>query len=161
MITAEELRARVAYDPATGIFTRLHATGYRGGHRAGKKLGTVNGAGYVVIGFGRKIYLAHRLAWLYMTGEWPISLVDHRDLDGTNNRWGNLRPADKSLNAANTMRAFCGYSWHPQTRKWCAKIAVRGKRIYLGLFENEEQARQAYVTAALKYRGEFTRLAPR
>ena len=76
MITQARLKELLTYDPETGYFTRnVNVKGANAGERAG----TITAKGYIAIGIDRKHYLAHRLAFLYMTGEWPKELVDHKD----------------------------------------------------------------------------------
>jgi hypothetical protein len=93
MLTAERLRELLDYDPETGVFTRRITTGRNRRWKAGDKVSGRPSAttGYLGIGIGKRRYAAHRLAWLWMTGEWPKNLMDHRDCDRTNNRWVNLR----------------------------------------------------------------------
>lgn len=106
-------------------------------------------------------FLAHRLAWLYVTGAWPIALVDHRDLDGENNRWSNLREADKSQNGANTgaprtnKTGFKGVS--RLKARFRANIKIDGRQCWLGSFVTAEEAHAAYCAAAKQRSGEFAR----
>jgi HNH endonuclease len=97
-LTAEILRVLLTYDPATGIFRwRVRA----GPRAAGSIAGSKSDDGYWVIGLGGKVYKAQRLAYLYMTVEWPPGQIDHRNIDHADNRWDNLRLADTSRNKAN------------------------------------------------------------
>jgi hypothetical protein len=67
--TAEMLRAALHYDPLTGIFRHIKAKrGIRAGAIAGRR---VSGKGYWQICINYQYFYAHRLAWLYVTGEWP------------------------------------------------------------------------------------------
>ena len=98
MITQARLKELLTYDPETGYFTRnVNVKGANAGERAG----TITAKGYIAIGIDRKHYLAHRLAFLYMTGEWPKELVDHKDTIKINNKWENLREATNSQNKRN------------------------------------------------------------
>lgn len=86
-------------------------------------------------------------------------LVDHKNGDGLDNRRGNLRPANKSLNAANSRKrsgshnTLRGAIWRPGDR-WEARIQGR----VLGTFRSEEDAARAYDSAAREVFGEFARL---
>lgn len=88
-MTQDELKKVLSYDPCTGIFTRK-----------GRPTGRVN-KGYVQISIKSRLYSAHRLAWLYMTGEWPALEIDHRDGNALNNSWSNLRLATRGQNCQN------------------------------------------------------------
>ena len=98
-----------------------------------------------------------------MRGEWGRPTIDHRDGDGTNNRWNNLRRASQSQNNANRRRprsntsGFKGVSRCRRTGKWIAVIGKRGRMIYLGKFSTPQAAHAAYVAAARKLYGEFAR----
>lgn len=89
--------------------------------------------------------------------------VDHIDTSGINNQRYNLRPANNSQNKANSRKAsgrtsiYKGVSWHKDTQKWQAAIAVNWKTIYLGVFKDECDAAQAYNFAAEEHFGEFAR----
>src|SRR5215211_8204686 len=151
------LRELLHYDPETGLFTwRVTRTGTA---RAGSLAGWRMSDGYIRISLGERSYLAHRLAWLYVTGEWPPGYLDHRDTDKDNNRWCNLRPATRSQNGANARRpshntsGFKGVTRHRGDRKWAAQIRVHGQIIHLGRFVDLEDARAAYVSAAQHHFG--------
>jgi hypothetical protein len=156
-LTHTRLKEVLHYDPATGVFTWLVRTGARG--NVGSVAGSVKKVGYRYISVDGTSYLAHRLAWLYMTGKLPTESIDHKDMNPVNNRWGNLREASKSENAQNQREPqknnrssqYLGVSWSKRERKWLANINLEGKRIYLGRFDVEEDARDAYLQAKLKY----------
>src|SRR5690348_2250377 len=93
--TQEELQAAFAYNPETGIFTRL---------TTGRIANCARGDNYDTISFAGENRLAHRMAWLYMTGNLPKADIDHIDRDGHNNSWGNLREATRSQNLMNKSR---------------------------------------------------------
>ena len=105
-------------------------------------------------------HYAHRLAWLYVHGEWPKNDIDHRDGDTWNNRISNLRDVTRSVNNRNVLRprrngssGIVGVSWHKATGKWQANIYA-GKHIHLGRFDTKEEAAAAYQRAKLIYHGE-------
>lgn len=156
MLTQEILKDILRYDPETGIFIRLKDT-Y---HRKFKKdeiAGTLHSDGCVVIGIKGKYYKAHRLAFLYMEGEFPPHGVDHKDGKRNNNRWSNLRKATCSDNNQNlalrtkSKSGHIGVSFSNERKKWVAQIQVHGKHKYLGRFEKIEDAIDAYKCAKLKY----------
>ena len=94
LLTADRLREILSYAPNTGEFRWLLT---RGRARAGKIAGVVSVYGYRIIRVGGRDYRSARLAWLYMTGAWPLQLVDHIDLNRVNDRWSNLRAARTPL----------------------------------------------------------------
>lgn len=150
-LTAERLRAFVSYDPLTGEFTRLVNTAPMG--RMGQAAGSLaKPHNRIELRVDGKLYKAHRLAWLYMTGEWPRHDIDHVDGDSTNNRWANLRDVDARTNGQNRRR--------PQKNnklgllgvcqvgdQFLAQIRDADANRNLGLFESAEQAHQAYLAA--------------
>lgn len=159
-IKRSELVQLLDYDPATGLFVwKVSARG----QRAGDVAGHYNKAnGYVRIGFKRGVsYYAHILAWLFMTGEWPADEIDHKDLDGSNNRWGNLRQATHAQNGWNKkQRSGSGRPYKGVkvlSRGYSAAIIVNGKLIELGRYYTAEEAAKAYDNAARQYHGEFAR----
>lgn len=161
-LTAQDLRSLLDYVPKTGCFTwkvdRFCGRQLRPGDQAGG-LNKIHGS--ILIGIGGKRYYAHRLAWLYVHGEWPPLAIDHINRDPSDNRIENLRLADKSQNSANgptpatNKSGYRGVSWNPRAGKWLAQIVIRGKQTYLGSFADKELARAAYDRAATESFGEF------
>jgi HNH endonuclease/AP2 domain len=124
--------------------------------------GLLDGDGYRRITIKGRIYQAHQLAWLYMTGKWCSRVIDHRDGDPSNNRWANLRRATISQNNANRRihrNNKCGFKGVVRNHigRWCAAIYKDGRRYHLGSFATPEEAHAAYVAAARKLFGEFAR----
>lgn len=161
MISHQELLNLVSYDPETGIFTALVQ---RGTVTVGSVIGNNHCNGYVQFAINKKMYLAHRVAFFYMTGRWPVE-IDHRNRNKKDNRWQNLREATKSQNNYNkgphgTNRSgYKGVSWCAKRSKWAAFIKAGPKQTFLGYFNDKEEARRAYVRAASKMHGEFARVA--
>lgn len=160
-LTADRLRALLSYNPETGEFHwAISARGIRRGRRTGC---LDKSTGYIVIRVDGKKRYAQRLAWLYVTGEWPNPGVDHWDKDKTNNRFANLREADKAENAWNTgmpatnTSGSKGVSFHKATGKFRADIKVRNQPMFLGLFVTFDEARAAWRDAARKLHEEFGR----
>lgn len=157
-LTVERLKAVVHYDPSTGLFTRLITAGPA---KAGSVAGCKNAAGYIIFRVDGKLYYAHRLAWFYMTGEWPDPECDHEDKDRSNNRWGNLRPATHGQNqhnrAANKSNetGINGAHWSRVAGRWSSRIMVGRNQVYLGLFDTPEEAGRAYACAAAELHCEF------
>lgn len=162
LINAEYVRSILSYDEATGNFQYRTL---RGAYHAGAPCGTVTKDGYISIHIYNKTYRAHRLAWLYVYGEWPNGFLDHINLVRTDNRIANLRIATPSQNNANqplTSRnssGFKGVTWNKRSGKWQAAIKVSGKSFYLGLFDSPEDAHDAYLKAAKEHYREFARAA--
>lgn len=160
MVTQERLRELFDYDPETGLFTRIK--GVKKG-AAGTVAGVVNKKlGYVFIGVDRGRYLAHRLAFIYMTGEAPDQ-VDHIDRDRSNNKWSNLRAANNQKNNANKVSPNVsngGYRGVRQIKsgRWAARIKVYKKENHIGVYATAEDAARAYNEAAKRLFGEFALL---
>ena len=164
MSTAERIKKELKYYPDTGVIVWAVDLGN------GIKPGTIAGhidelTGYRVIFSKRKLYQAHRIAWLLMMGAWPEKDIDHRDTNRTNNKWSNLREANDTQNTQNaSMKSnnncgIKGVSFHKFRKKFQAQIQVFGKKKHLGYFSTPEAAGDAYKDAAVKYFGEFARIA--
>lgn len=151
-ITQDALKSILRYDEETGLFTRIKSLG--GKNRVGEIAGTVTPIGYIQIyAFGRYL-TAHRLAWLYVYGEFPLSRVDHWDEDKANNRIKNLRLATNSENMQNVsvLRSdnrfgMTGVSINTRGKPFRSRIKVNGVEITLGSFDTAEQANAAYLSA--------------
>lgn len=162
----ERLRLLLDYDPLTGIF-RWRSDSYEEGaksHRGGDVAGVADDKGYLRISLGRSRFMAHRLAWFYMRGEWPADQVDHRNLNKADNSWGNLRAATNGQNKANSPRyrnnssGFKGV-YLRENGRFRAAMSIDGKLLNLGTFDTAEEAHRAYARAAVKHYGEFARVA--
>jgi hypothetical protein len=161
-LTAERLRTLLHYDPLTGVWTWLVS---RGKAKARSVAGCVNSDGYIIIGIDGRIYFAHRLAVLFMTGQWPVSIVDHENLVKSDNRWKNLRPATYQQNNVNVgvrnanALGVKGVCLKP-SGKFEASIRINGKLKYLGLHTTATAASATFAKAAKDNWGEFSRTTP-
>lgn len=164
-LVAEDVRELFDYEPETGRLLRAWPViTYRGGvrHLAGTVAGSLHKDGYVYVGIRGRLFLAHRLIWLHMTGSWPKGEVDHRNGIRNDNRWCNLREATGTQNRRNTLGQrgrkgpFPGVYEHNRNRgRYVAQIKHRGKVHYLGSFSSPEAARQARIDAERRLFGEF------
>ena len=151
-LTQEQLKSMYVYDKDTGIFIRARDLGNC--YKAGQIAGGSHNSGYTVIRFGKRLYLAHRLAWLYVYGEWPKLHIDHINGIKTDNRISNLRDVTASENMANQHRArsdsvsgVLGVSCSCSRKGWRAQICRSGKVKNLGTFNTKEAAQEAYWNA--------------
>jgi hypothetical protein len=146
-LTQARLQDLVKYDRDTGIFT-WNMTRRR--CRSGDKAGCSMQNGYAGIRLDDTLYTAHRLAWLYVHGEWPARQLDHVNGVRADNRLCNLREATNAQNAQNRKRVD-NKSGFPGVRKenskWLAEIKVDYKPIRLGLFTTPEAAHDVYLKA--------------
>jgi len=165
-VTHDEVLSLLQYDLKTGEFVWLERLGCKAWNTryAGKVAGRLNDQGYVIIEIFDKPYRAHQLAWFYVTSDW-IARIDHEDTDRSNNAWLNLREATIVQNAGNSRRHKdslstnkCVY-FYPKRNKWLAKICINYKQKYLGYFDSEIEAVEAYKMAAEAHFGEFARVA--
>lgn len=156
------IRDFLDYNHESGIF--IWKKSPNNGVSVGDLTGSPNAGGWLRIRFRRRSYYAHRLAWWWMTGEWPLSEIDHRDTDRANNKFKNLRPADRAGNLANSRLSkantsgFKGVTFDKSRKLWNARIVVHGRTLYLGRFDDRNAAAHAYDCAAISHFGEFARL---
>ena len=98
----------------------------------------------------------HRIIWVLVTGEQPDT-IDHKDGNGLNNKWSNLRSVSHAKNMTNkkvydsNTSGCAGVHMHKRSGKWVARIAHKGKRIVLGTFEHLHQAIEARKEAEVIY----------
>ncbi len=153
-VTAERLRELLEYDPATGIFIRKKTVSSRA--IAGMVAGCLTlKTGYLVIRIDYRLYYAHRLAWLHETGSWPTHEIDHKDGDGVNNAWVNLRDVPHSINVQNRRAPAkkkksglpLGVFMDKTTGKVHCALSVNGRYKFIGGFDSPEMAYAAYVIA--------------
>jgi len=155
MINQETLKQQLHYNPETGVFTRLIASARR--VKIGDVAGWLDSTGYIQIMVLGKSYRVHRLAWLYVYGNFPPEQVDHINHVRDDNRIINLRLAthqENNKNASMSKRnksGITGVFWKKQNRKWQARIMVNRKSIHLGFFTDKFEAICARLSANNKY----------
>lgn len=173
-VTAETFRPVIDYDPDSGLFTWRERRGDHGWSRknAGKQAGAISAHGkkdnvihYIRIRvFGQDFY-AHRLAWLFVHGEWPAqSEIDHINGDTLDNRIANLRLASRADNGhnqglrRNNKSGVKGVTWDAQRCRWYASITIDGKSKSLGRHEEFADAVAARRAAEEEYHGAFAHI---
>lgn len=153
IVTIDRLRHLIDYNPETGEFTKRP-----------KKIGSIVGKArhkFWMLYIEGVQYSAHRVAWFWMTGQWPPNsvVVDHINGDATDNRWANLRLASPSENQRNRTKVnnnnssgLTGvYKKKKDDKYWFSSLGNK----YLGRFSTKEEAHEAYRKAALEKFGEF------
>lgn len=152
------LKELLNYDEKTGVFTWVKNAGSK---RSGSIAGCVNVDGYTVIHVDNNDYYAHRLAYLFMTGEFPKGNIDHKNGVKGCNVWGNLRECTDQQNKFNiglrkdNTSGFKGVSWCKLYRKWAAQASLNGKVKHLGRYATAEQASDAYKAFVSQNHGDF------
>lgn len=156
-LTQKRLKEVLHYSVRTGIFTwktrlarRIHIGDVAGSHP--------NSQGYTHIAIDGIEYKAHRLAWLYVYGEWPDGEIDHKNTVKHHNWIKNLRDLTRTGNKQNTTKAYTnnktgllGVSFNKESRNFIAKIMINGKTKTIGRYLTPELAHKAYVKAKRKY----------
>lgn len=174
VITADSLRSLLDYNPNTGDFwwrarslTSQRENGWNSRH-AGTLASTHKvKQGYIIIGItiaGKRIfYLAHRLAWLYVYGEWPTLDLDHINGDPADNRICNLREATDSQNKANikapsnNTSGVKGVYFDKEAKKWRDAYGKGMRTFSVGTFETIEEAAKARREAFDREYGGFAK----
>jgi hypothetical protein len=159
ILTQDELKSQLHYDPLTGIFTRLiHKSSNA---KIGDLVGSKNNHGYLVVRINNIAYKLHRLAFIYMNGYAPDYCVDHINNDRTDNRWCNLREATISQNNRNISVAprntsgYKGVSFDINKGLWRASARLNNKPHYIGYFETALAASRAYEEFCITNYQEF------
>lgn len=159
IITQDELKELLHYNPDTGIFTWLTSRANK--INKGDIAGGINKQGYIRLKINNIEYKAHRLVWLYMTGEMPKEFIDHINGVKTDNRWCNLREATNAENNRNTglpptnTSGYKGISLNKKTNRWIAQASIGNKNKYIGSFGTPEEAANAYKEYVRLIHGEF------
>lgn len=153
-ITQSRLMCLLNYDEKTGVFRWKISPSNRAA--VGSVAGSLHNRGYRQINIDGTPRLAHRLAWLYVYGEFPEDQIDHVNGVRTDNRIANLRKATNAQNNQNQRSAHArntsgklGVSIF-RNNKFLAQIGFNGKSHYLGYYDSAEDAHEAYVKAKRK-----------
>src|SRR5574343_63792 len=155
-LTAARLRSLIDYDQSSGCFRWKRRSGRDGTWcNRDREAGSVNKqTGYRSIRVDKRLYQAHRLAWLYVYGEWPAADIDHINGARLDNRIANLRAVGNAINRQNMRRArrdsasgLIGAHFDKRRNVHFSSIRVDGKSTYLGAYQSAEAAHAAYVQA--------------
>lgn len=111
----------------------------------GSRAGKLRKDGYRDVGLNGKYYLEHRVIYAILNNELP-EVIDHIDHNRSNNLIDNLRIADYASNAWNSRLSRNNSSGikgirETYNQKYEARLAVRGKTIQIGTFDNIEDAK--------------------
>lgn len=171
-LTQEDVLELVDYDPDTGLFLykKRGLRWFKDGYRTAEgnmnnwnatyanrpAFDTPHSKGYLEGTLLCFKVLAHRLAWFYMTGEWP-EYIDHENGIRTDNRWINLRCVDMTGNNKNmaiskrNTSGVVGVYFRNDTQKWQAQICHESKTFNLGCYKTIEEATEVRKIGEQKY----------
>jgi|WetSurMetagenome_2_1015567.scaffolds.fasta_scaffold00090_56 hypothetical protein len=172
-LTQDRLHELLHYDSDTGLFTwtntNLHKrtkdkpfVGNIWWSRKDHKKEPSDDKKYITIQIGKKRYLAHRLAWLFVYG-WLPKEIDHIDKHGMHNNIKNLRASTHAQNLCNTAKysnntsGYKGVSFHKPQGLWKAAIISNGAEYQKYGFSNPKEAHEWYCLMAKQLHGEFAR----
>jgi len=111
-----------------------------------------NDQGYTKITINKKKYKYNRVIYKLYNPEWDIedvsflNVIDHKDGNTLNDNIDNLQKKTQQENCWNRVNAK-GYYWNKNMKKYQTQICVNNKTINLGYFDNETDARNAYLEA--------------
>jgi hypothetical protein len=154
VIDQSKVKEMLLYDLNTGVFT--WKVDFKNMLRIGDVAGSIHPVKfYRTIRISGKGYMAHRLAWLYVHGDWPKKQIDHINRNRDDNRISNLRDIDGFENMQNRMAqknsksGVKGVSWSKRIKRWTAQIEKQGISKHLGVFKTIQEAEAAYLSAAI------------
>lgn len=158
-LTQEQLKKALSYNPESGEFTWIKRISIR--INVGDIAGVIHPHGYRYITLFGERYKASRLAWLYMTGEWPINQIDHINRDRLDDRFCNLREVtnaqnqhNRSLNKQGTITGIQGV-YFTNNNTYMARLKHKGKYVFRKNFKTLEEAQDAIIEARKKYHTHF------
>ena len=159
MITQEFLKEHLEYHDGHLWWIKPRARSIK----VGQQFGTNNTNGYRQGKLKSKGHKEHRLIWLYHYGEWPKEHIDHINGIRDDNRIENLRECTIQQNQFNkkslvgSTSQYKGVSWHKGNKKGMAQYWYKSKRVYLGYYETEEEAAEAYRKATEHLHKEYAK----
>jgi hypothetical protein len=133
----------------------LKSAGYTYNDETGKVFGVfgkeIKGKhieGYIKINFKEPYFnlLGHHFAWYMTYGNVDFDELDHINRIKDDNKISNLRIVTSQQNKFNRNNTK-GFYWHKKANKWQSQIRLNNKNKYLGLFNTEEEAENAYLQA--------------
>lgn len=148
-VTARRVRELFHYEPETGVLRRKQSVAPNA--IAGQAAGRPNRAGHLIVCIHRRMYMVHRVIWLWVTGEWPASEIDHINQIKSDNRWENLRQATRSQNLINRghrRKYDLPRGVSKAGRRYQAQIRENGGFRHLGMFGCPTTAHIAWLKAA-------------
>ena len=170
-LTFEYVNEAIRYDPESGFlywkerplhhFRSEWAWEIFNKTYPGTKIGNLSASGYYKFNLKGRTYVCHRIAWLLYYKKWPDDLLDHKNLDKTDNRISNLREATYSQNAINSgpsklnKLGIKGVSYSKAKKKYRAQIQYEKKYVHIGYYDTAEEAGAAYDKKAEELYGEF------
>lgn len=157
------VREKFNYDKETGILSWRNDSGMGARYPAGSEVGSVDLSGpkltksYRRVNLGGTHFYVHRVIWVWVAGVQPENEIDHIDGNGLNNKWENLRSVSRLQNAknrrinTNNTSGTAGITYRKDSDRWRARIAVDGKVIFLGSYDDKQDAINARKEAERKY----------
>lgn len=149
-ITVELLRMLFSYDPVSG---ELRHKAARNGSPIGVIATSPQNHGYLTVCVNGISRFAHRIVWAIVHGELleRFEQIDHINGNRRDNRIDNLRCVTPSGNSQNVHVRngvpIQGCHYNKSRQRWQSAISTNGKRVSLGRFDSEEEARAAYLRA--------------
>ena len=143
------IKEHYSYNPITGEFKN---------NRTGNTTRPSHSEGYHRVQYRGVRYFVHRLAYWWLTNEWPEE-VDHKNRDTSDNRFINLRKATQQQNSCNKSTRgksiYRGITWYKKNKKWGVTLRKNGKAYYIGLYNSEYEAAVVYNKAAKELHEDF------
>ncbi len=158
LIDVDYLKSVINYDSDTGLLT--WAKSY-GNAIEGDVAGCLKASGYWIVGLRGEKYLAHRLAWLWVNGAWPVNQIDHINGNKLDNRMENLRDVLPHVNMQNhdhfkrpNKSGITGVYWKESKGGWFAGISVKGTKINRGPYKTKERASEVREMLRRQHHGD-------